>query len=1061
MSSSEHIIEVISALESRRLSLGDKVVNTAVAVLQERLPHLLKERQKAKSSVPHLITQRKQVTVLFARITGLTQQQPFQRINTLWQHLDEVIVKHGGLIDKHLDNEVMALFGVPVAHEDDPERGVRAALAMRAKFAEFVRQWQEDAPLDSTVFPHIQIGLNTGRVLLDEVGAGNNEYTVIGDPVNIASRVQSAAPMDGILMAHDTYLLVRDTVTVEPLGPVAVKGKSDPIRVYLALGMQSGQTLAQNSRGIEGIETTMVGRYKELTRLQQHVQTTISTNQGNVITIVGNAGVGKSRLIYEFTRWLDKQPQAMTIFKGRAKQQPGQAAPLSLIRDMLTYYFNIQDNDTLFVASDKLVEGLSSYLDDEVEASHHVRALSRLIGIGTTDALFSNQLEASSGVDSHFKYLTSFFKTITAVSLATIIFLEDIHWADADSLAFIPHLVDTCQTKPILLICTTRPHLEEQAFPDFVQEKITLSPLSDAESHKLIDNILRKLPLVPSTLTQLIIKNAQGNPFYVEEIIKALIEDGIIITSAHKWQINPTQLNHIRIPPTLTGVLQARLDRLTSLELVTLQRAVIIGRVFWADALVYMNQKADDVSDALETRAALRALVKRELVFPRRVSAFANTEEYIFKHALLHDVTYESVLLRQRPVYHRLVAEWLLEMGHERMAEYAAPIARHYELAEDDMSAAELYELAGTYARDLQNPVAAIEYYSKALALIADQPHHALWQLRLQEELGALLKMQARFVEAIQTYLTMKFTAEIDGDLVVQARALNGLADLYREQANYTTILQTANEAERVAWLVGADLEMIQALLYQSEAHTYLANYAKAVETAKRAHEMSQELEDVEQMVNSLYVLCQVGLRSNQPQRIRKYLVALEKLIKDAHAQADTKKTALVKVVLAELYQQLRQYQRAGRHLKDALRLYQTMQDQPAMSRVLNALGETAQLNGHASVAINLYRKALSLAITTGNTYHQLKYCANLSELLITLQEYETAETELKTAINKFRNSHQAAPWFGLGRTYYLLAQAYQAQKKHPQALITARQAQAVAQSTGETWLLKKIEAML
>ncbi|HEX6384225.1 MAG TPA: adenylate/guanylate cyclase domain-containing protein, partial [Anaerolineae bacterium] len=743
MIETEQLRHTIASLEEQRPVLGDKVVETTIRALREKLAAL--NESPAKRPSWQRTAQRKQVTILFANVTGFTgmaellpDTNMLDIMNVLWQRLDSAITRQAGVIDKHIGDAVMGLFGVPVTQEDDPERAIRAALAMRAALSDFVSELRSQQAEDGTEpddsHPlyglQLRVGINTGPVLLGEVGTGD-EYTVIGDAVNVASRLEKAAPPGAILISHDTYMLVRGAFNMERRGPLPIRGRSEPIEAYMVLGVRPRLFYA-TGRGVEGVETRMVGRDHELHQLQRTLNVAVKTGMGCVVTIMGEAGVGKSRLLHEFNNWIKSLSYPILVFKGRTYQRMSQL-PYVLFRDLFATHFDIQDNDPAAIAEEKLVQGMAKVMASSVaDVRQRAQVIGQLIGLDLVDRfqLPSAPVEVPQIRNQAFAYVADFFESATAGSPVTLILLEDMHWADEGSLELLERLVKVCQRAPLIIVCLSRPALfaREPSWYSALNGQpspgtdtnviIRLSALSETESRQLVVDILRKLPEIPADLSDLIVSRAEGNPFYVEELIKVLIDDGVIITGPEQWRLQRNQLTEVRVPPNITGVLQARLDRLSAPERVTLQRAAVIGRVFWDGAVIHMNETADEPLSAAETVMALQALEKREMIFLRQISVFAGTQTYVFKHAILRQATYESVLLRQRPVYHKQVADWLAEQSGERVAEYAGVIAGHYELAGEKAAAAELYETAAIRAQELYNLEAAVDYYCKALSLL-------------------------------------------------------------------------------------------------------------------------------------------------------------------------------------------------------------------------------------------------------------------------------------------------------------------------------------------------------
>lgn len=1046
----KEVQNAIATLEAQRLILGDDVVDVTVATLREQL---------ARLDVPEpvdtgrLTAQRKQVTILFANVTGFSgfaeaipDTTMLDVMNILWNRLDNAITNHGGLIDKHTGDGVMGIFGVPTARENDPERAIRAALAMRAALSDFLSDL--GSMQQAGQFPQmgtngsknefgnlrLNIGINTGAAMLGDVGNSREEYTVIGDAVNVASRLERAASSGGILISHDTYMLVRGQFNVEPLGPIPLKGRTEAIPVYMVLGVKPRLFYA-SGRGVEGVETQMVGRDQELVQLQEMMKTAVQQKQGRVVTVIGEAGVGKSRLLHEFNNWVRSLSREFPSFKGRTYERT-QETPYSLFRDLFATKFNIQENDPATSVQDKLLKGLRRYIDgDQEEIKNRVRYIAQLLGLEiTTDvSTLGMGLEAHQIRERAYAHIAEFFDRLSADFPATLLFLEDIHWADDGSLDLIEYLAQICEKRPLVIITLARPSLFSRKTTSILTAqnghrpqskqlplRIELNALTSQDSLKLTQNILHKIENIPSDLTELIVERSEGNPFYLEELIKVLIEDGIIVTGQDSWRVHANQLKEVRIPPNITGVLQARLDRLSGLERATLQRAAVVGRLFWDTAVIHMNELADDPISAADTMAALNALEKREMIFPRQSSQIVGAQTYIFKHALLQRVTYESVLLRIRPEYHRQVADWLVDLSGERLPEYANQVARHYEQAGDRQPAAELYEIAANRASETYKPEIASDYYRRALSLLSEQTFHTAAQLRLHEQMGRLLHAQARFLEASQTYMMMQHTAQEDGDLVAQAEAWLGLANVQNQQARYSEVLESASQAEQVAWLVNAETALAHALMFKTLAYQQLGNHERAINTANRLLDLTERLAIPEEFIRALAIMTNIYADLGQAEQLRTTLKRVSEQVnrlKLQHQSDQSKETkqsiAFGQATLGTLYNRINRYEQGAYQLLSALRLYRENESLQLVGQTLNELGETVRLRGSAERALSLYREALQIARLTGDVYAGMVYRTNLGVTLVTLGEFKTAVkefnkvTKLSEDVSKIVNWHE------------------------------------------------------
>lgn len=710
------IQQTIAELEAHRALLGEAAVTTAITALKEKETRLTHPSQ----------TQRKQVTVLFADVSGFTTltetmdaEDASDTMNGLWQAVDTVILAHGGRIDKHMGDAVMALWGVDEAREDDPEQAVHAACQMQTAVATFAQSRQ--LPLQ------MRIGLHTGLVLLDQI-VSTGEFTAIGDTVNIASRLEHAAPAGGIFISHDTYRHVAALFDVETQPPLTVKGKSEPLQAYRVNRLKPA-AFETRQQQMSGVAARTIGREAEIATLQQAYDTAVTQHQTTFITVIGEAGVGKSRLRYEIEKWLAQQSTPPHCFRGRGSSQT-RGISHYLWRDVLARQFGILDSDNLATTRQKFEAGIAAGLPDESQMKAHI--LGAWLGYDFHDSPHLRRLKDDPRQirDRAALYLAQFF-TAVSQQAPTVILLEDVQWADDGFLDSLVDLTRRLAARPLCIISLARPLLYERR-PDWGSRipnhhRLDIHPLSTEQTHTLVAEMLAPMTAPPPLLLELISQRAEGNPFYAEELIKMLIADGVITTGQNGWQVQTERLTTLKVPTTLTGVLQARLDRLPPAEKNALQQAAVVGRVFWDQALAQL---------APESAAALPNLTSREFIFPHPDTPFATAAEYVFKHNLLRDVTYETVLRRIRPRYHGAVADWLAmtATANGRADEFAAIIGEHYQQAQQSASAAHWYGRAGELAVAAFAHTDAIRYLTLALELLPPEAHDDRLRLLLARE---------------------------------------------------------------------------------------------------------------------------------------------------------------------------------------------------------------------------------------------------------------------------------------------------------------------------------------
>jgi class 3 adenylate cyclase/tetratricopeptide (TPR) repeat protein len=964
--------EAIAAQEGARAMLGDAVADATIAALKEHLADL--EAQGAPSD-----RQRKQATVLFADVSGFTAMSErmdaeavSDRMNALWQRVDAAIVAHGGTIDKHMGDAVMALWGVGEAREDDPERAVRAALAMQAEAAEF--RDEHDVRLA------MRIGINTGPVLLGGVGT-TDEFSAIGDTVNVASRLEGTAPVGGVLISHDTYRQVRGIFDVRKQELITVRGRSEPVQTYVVERARP-RAFRRGTRGVEGIETCMVGRDTELLVLQcafrdAAAPPAASLAEGaatRVVTIVGEAGVGKSRLLYEFERWIASLPHPVACLKGRAA--PAMAdTPYSLIRDVLADRFNICESDPAPTVLAKFRAGMGGVLTaDRADLVGHFFGFD----LSASQAV-QNLLGSSSFGRLATAYLTDFLRAVAGEP--TVIFLEDIHWADEGSLDLVSHLVaeipaGSAHPPRLLVICLARPSLFERR-PGWGQGKgayirLDVEPLSRDDARALVGQILHKVDALPDDLRDLIVDRAGGNPFYVEEFIKMLIEDGVIVRredGQRPWHAAPDRLAGIPVPPTLTGVLQARLDGLPREERRVLQRASVIGRLFWDAAVARL---ASGEGDSADVTPLLGALQSRELIFRRERSAFEGTDEFIFKHALLRDVTYETVLLELRRVYHARAARWLEANTGERASEYLGLIAGHYELAGDTTRAADYLRRLGEELHKVSAFRDAMGAFERALALLpaGDAARRAVLLADLGDAYNAVGDGPAAR-KHLEEGLALAHQA---GDWRTQVAALNWLGEVARGQGAYEEArtlfekaLALAHEGENEIDDRAGMADLLRNLAYSA------LQRGESEEAGRYGHEslaVAREIDDRRGIAHAFLVLGMVAQRQGEPEQAAHYC---EKSLAIRREIGHRRGISNCLLVLGEFARQEGRHAEAARRYEEALAIHRETGDRPGIAICLNNLGHAHAGMDEDDVAWGYLRGALREIAAIGASHLALE----------------------------------------------------------------------------------------
>ena len=775
--------DVIAGLEAQRAFLGDAVVDAALLPLRNKL---------AAMAPVHVFEQTlRQVSVMFVDIVGSTRfaqgldpEEIHAVMDGALQCFTTIVQQHQGKVLQYAGDSLLAAFGADRAREDDAERAVRAGLAVLEQAQLLSHEVREQHGHDGF---DVRVGIDTGPVLLG--GGVDAEGSIRGMTVNIAARMEQTAPEGGLRISQDTWRQVRGVFDVEPQPPLQVKGRDEAILTYLVRAAKP-RTFRDTRRGIEGVETRLVGREKELSQLADLFEHLVESRTLALVTLVGDAGIGKSRLAAEFENWIELRRGFVWLFRGRAQPQ-GVHQPYGLLRDLLCWRFEIQDSDSLPQAQAKLAQGLGRVFGDE--ADEQIALLGHLIGL---DYSKSPPVAGILGDGKQlrqraFQVAARYFGLLNAVDGGPVLLLllEDLHWADEGSLDFVEHLAGACAHQPVLLLCTARPALFERRAgwgeALAAHRRIDLTALAQSQSRELVDALLSRIDAPPPMLRELIIGGAEGNPFYMEELTQMLIDDGAIRTDGERWSVATERLLQVRVPATLTGVLQARIDSLPAIEKRALQQASVIGHVFWDEALAQLQADAP---------LTLPALCRRELALARDKSAFDGAREFVFKHHLLHQVTYSGVLKRHRMEQHHLTALWLEGRSIERRGEYLGVIAEHFERAG-------LAERAVQYWADAADD--ALQRHAEAVAMA-----HADRALALD---GARSDLRRRYQ-------------------LVRVRQV-----VFAHRSERTAQALALEEMERLADALDCDRLRSQAATYRSGWHASACAWPEALAAAQRA----------------------------------------------------------------------------------------------------------------------------------------------------------------------------------------------------------------------------------
>jgi class 3 adenylate cyclase/tetratricopeptide (TPR) repeat protein len=635
--------------------------------------------------------ERKQVTVLFCDLVGSTaiaeRLDPEDYREIIDRYLERVfpeIYRFGGIVNTLAGDGLMALFGAPVAHEDDPRRAVRAALAIRETLARLAETLRGERGIELQA----RIGIHTGPVVVGTVGNSfKMDYTAIGDTTNLAARLQTAARPGSILMSESTQRLVRGFFVVEPTGPLEVRGKSDPVVAYEVVGRAataSPMTIAEE-RGL----TPLVGRTGELARLEMAFDR-VDDEKLAVVAVVGEAGIGKSRLLYEFRRRLDGRPAV--FFEGRCSSI-NQVVPYHPFISMLRHYFELGPDEAPDVAAEKLASTLGVQYD-QLERMYPLLARLLALPSGTPADLPRDAFKS--------ELSTALAGLVLGENAPVVFVIEDLHWIDEPSRELLGTLLDRLGRAPVLVLVTHRPDAQAVPKAGGFRETIELARLTSEE----IREILRAVaggPL-PADLETALVSRAAGSPFFAEELVRALVEEGHLEKNGHGLRLH-RPLAEVPIPGTIHEVIAARLDRLAPQTKRVVQVAAVLGRQF---RRVHLGGLLKD--ETIDVDAELAELVRRGILHAK---VAPGSDQFRFGESLTQEVAYEGLLLRQRRQLHERVARYLDTQpggGPER----SALRAHHWSRSDDRGRAAEALMQAARDAENVPSYRTAADFYRRA-----------------------------------------------------------------------------------------------------------------------------------------------------------------------------------------------------------------------------------------------------------------------------------------------------------------------------------------------------------
>lgn len=749
--------------------------------LRRFLPAEFAAKLDAARKTGAMVGERRIVTMLFCDVTGSTaaaeQLDPeewTEVMNGAFEHMIGPVYAYEGTVARLSGDAILAFFGAPIAHEDDPQRAVLAGLDILAAIAQYRQEVWEGRGLDVNV----RVGINTGLVVVGAVGSDlRMEYTAMGDAINLAARMEQSAGPGTLQIAQATYELVAAHFEIEPLPPVTLKGKSEPAPAYRV--RRRRQAVAA-TRGLQGLPSILVGREREVAALRGLADDT-RRGLGRLLFIVGDAGLGKSRLVSELReQWTGGNDRWLTS----ASYSYEKSDPYAVFKRLIRRMHVVVPGDEPGAIRARLAESVALLPADLQERAD--RAFAALFGLALEDEAV---LSGESFREALYTTIAAFWRVRLAAEPCIVVF-EDMHWADQASLDLLAYLLQESAGRPPALVCTLRPDRHTPAWAlmrrlteadDGRAAMMELPLLTPDESSAMIDGLLSQ-PELPAAVRRGIVERSGGNPFFTEEIVRGLLQSGAIApyedtangTTRYRWQGagNGAGPAAAGISSSLQALLAARVDLLDAELRQTLQYAAVIGRSFHQRHLAAMHPALSeaDLDDQLG-RLVLSRMLSEVARLPEQVFAFRNP--------LTQEVVYDGILLKQRRQLHQLAAEALEQLFPQQRADFASLLAQHFALAGMAARAVDYYRVAGDAAGRLFANLEALEHYSRALALAADAGAEIGLLIELYRCRGRVLELLNRYEEAVGNYQEMMEEARRLDAPQMELAAVLGLATVH------------------------------------------------------------------------------------------------------------------------------------------------------------------------------------------------------------------------------------------------------------------------------------------
>jgi len=825
--------------------------------IQQFIPKAYADKLEAARKYQNMKGERRIVSILFCDVKGSTSmaekldpEEWAEIMNQAFEYLISPIYTYEGTLARLMGDSILAFFGAPIGHEDDAQRAILAGLKIVKDIQPFKQQVNKKYNLDFDV----RVGINTGLVVVGGVGSDMfMEYTALGDAINIASRMEQTAPPSTVQVGEDTYKQTANYFEFEEHSGVEIKGKAEPVKAYRVLGIKQAPT---NGGSPQALSAAMVGRSAEMNMLSNAIDN-VMRGSGQIVCVVGEAGLGKSRMLNEACEmWASKLPEVKSFgqIPNRWNQASGlsyeSSRPYGLIQRLIRNYIGLGSNDTPEQVKEQLSKTLAMI---EMEVNQEWLTLFEFM-LGVSDQPESMDLSG----ETLKRKIYSEMKRVLEVLVQdgpSVLALDDLHWSDPASAEFLIHIFQLVEHLPIMFLCSFRPHHDSQAW--MVKQKaemnyahrymqINLLPLSESESNQLVSSFFNGAEL-PDSIHRMILRKSDGNPFFMEEVIRTLISEEALIPDEHgrRWKMK-AGIDDISIPDNLSAFITARIDRLDESTKHVLQMAAVVGRTFDQRVL-------EAISDLdLDLGSELAKLQQMGLVL--EVGQDPDFE-FTFRQALTQETAYNTILIKHRRDYHQKTGEAILKLYPDRVEEFSSLLGHHFYQARDPR-ALPYFKADGDTALQLYANLEAINYYTKAIEIANWQDDLALSeQADIYFKLGRAFELNSQFDFALENYKKLEKLAIEQADEQIELSALIAQAQIYSvpsSEFNINLGREIIEKSRQISEAMNNKEALAKIYWIRMNLERFTQNLDIAQEAGEKAIELARELNMEEQLAFSL-----------------------------------------------------------------------------------------------------------------------------------------------------------------------------------------------------------------